>query len=244
MLLSHECPSCLLCLSSKFNDFNYYIDVLMLDKSYNDYFRNNIKTTYLDCSLYERNFIRSIEDLDLDIYKSLYKKLSSLFETYVIVPDYKDSSTKCIEEIKKFKDIKKKILTVHGRTKKEFLDCFRYYLDNTDDDNIIAISGIDSFCKLDSRVEILEQVDTNRKIHIFGLISPKEIELLSEVKDKIFSLDTSLPITATIQGLKIDELKEKPNYFIFKNFHAKINLDDSFKELLNYNLNYIKMKLK
>ena len=238
MLLSHESPICLMDYIAKFCDYNYYLDIFSNDRYYNDCFRKYKKTIYLDCSLYERACRSSIEDLDYGIYLALYNKLSKISDTYMIIPDYLNSMDKNIESLHEFSDIKaKKIITVHGSDEEEYISCLRYYLDNTSDE-IIALSAGDSWCNDESRSNIIQKVDIdNRKIHFLGLKSPRELDYIKEVKDKIYSLDTSLPVISTLVDKHVSEIDKKPNVIIFDIFNDEISVD---YELLEENLGYIR----
>lgn len=217
MQLSHECPICMMELVSKYIDFNYYLDVLMLDRDYNR-FMNNGKRIYLDCSLYERTRQRSIEPLDEGIYRALFEKLSKHSETFIVVPDKHDSSEYNISKVQEYADTKNKIIAVHGKDLNDYISCLKYYIDN--EDGIIALSAGDSFCDYTTRTRVLEKVDVrDRKIHLFGLVSPKEMYVLKDVKDIVYSMDTSLPVTCTLKGLKIQDVTEKPRIIIFDEFN-------------------------
>ena len=242
MLLSHESPTCIMKYITDFCDYNYYLDVFMLDKRYNDYFRKYPKCTYLDCSLYERTR-RVVEDLDQGIYIALYRKLIKSMDTYMIIPDYNNSMDKNIESIENFKDVNsKKIITVHGKDKSEYINCLRYYLDNTEDE-IIALSGGDSWMSDESRSDVISKIDLQgRKIHFFGLRSPSELEYIKEVKDKIYSLDTSLPVTCALENTFIGNIKQKPKTIIFDIFDDEICIEEP--SLLIDNLKYIRELLK
>ena len=99
---------------------------------------------------------------------------------------------------------------------------------------IIALTAGDSFFKEVSRTEIIKElIDKNlinRRIHILGLRSPKEILELREVKDYIFSLDTSLPVISTILNRDIEEVIEeniKPSLTIYEVYNEcpEVDLD-------------------
>ena len=213
----------------------------MLNKKYNDYFRKNSKCTYLDCSLYERTR-REIENLDRGIYIALYNKLIKDMDVYMIIPDYINSKDKNIESIENFEDINsKKIITVHGKDRSEYISCLRYYLDNTEDE-IIALSAGDSWMTDESRSDVISNIDLKgRKIHFFGLRSPNELNYIKEVKDKIYSLDTSLPVTCTLENTFIGDIKQKPKTIIFDIFNDDICINYT---LLVDNLKYIREILK
>ena len=54
---------------------------------------------------------------------------------------------------------------------------------------------------------------------MFGLVSPKEMYALKDVKDVVYSMDTSLPVTCTLKGLKIQDVTEKPRIIIYDEFN-------------------------
>lgn len=235
MLLSHECPACMMGLVSKYIDYNYYLDVFMLDKSYNQFMRNG-KDIYLDCSLYERSKRSGIEDLDEGIYIALYNKLCKIARTYIVVPDRHNESMYNINKAKDYSSISNRIITVHGRNLDDYISCLKYYIDN--EEGIIALSAGDAFCDSSTRARVLERVDIkNRKIHIFGLKSPEEICILRNVKESIYSLDTSLPVVCTLKGLYIKDIKEKPSMIIFDEFDNEHCYDNS---LLVDNIMYMR----
>lgn len=222
-------------LVSKYIDYNYYLDVFMLDKSYNRFMKNG-KDIYLDCSLYERSKRSGIEDLDEGIYIALYNKLCKIARTYIVVPDKHNESEYNINKAKEYNSISDRIVTVHGRDLDDYISCLRYYIDN--EDGIIALSAGDSFCDSTTRARVLEKVDVkSRKIHIFGLKSPEEIHILKSVKESIYSLDTSLPIVCTLKGLHIKDIKEKPSMIIFDEFNNEQCYDSS---LLVDNIMYMR----
>ena len=42
---------------------------------------------------------------------------------------------------------------------------------------------------------------------------------LKDVKDVVYSMDTSLPVTCTLKGLKIQDVTEKPRIIIYDEFN-------------------------
>jgi hypothetical protein len=207
----------------------------MLDKSYNQFMKNG-KDIYLDCSLYERSKRRCIEDLDEGIYIALYNKLCKIARTYIVVPDKHNNSKYNIDKAKEYSSISDRIITVHGKDLDDYISCLKYYIDN--EDGIIALSAGDSFCDSTTRTRVLERVDVkDRKIHIFGLRSPDEIHVLKNVKESIYSLDTSLPVVCTLKGLHIKDIKEKPSMIIFDEFNNEHCYDNS---LLVDNIMYMR----
>lgn len=235
MLLSHECPACMMSLVSKYIDYNYYLDVFMLNKSYNQSMRNG-KDIYLDCSLYERSRRSRIEDLDEGIYMALYNKLCRIARTYIVVPDRHNDSRYNIDKAKEYSSISDRIITVHGKDLDDYISCLKYYIDN--EDGIIALSAGDSFCDSTTRTRVLEKIDVkNRKIHIFGLRTPDEMYVLKNVKESIYSLDTSLPVVCALKGLHIKNVKKKPGIVIFDEFNDEHCYDS---ELLISNMMYMR----
>ena len=208
ILFSFEVPESLLESSLEFNNFNYFLDIFDDTETESFYQKEKIKKSiiYLDNSLYERN-LNNVPFKEMDFFR-LARRINS-DNTYVMAPDFYEDSFRSLESLKKYKDFNEfKLIGIpHGKNKRDFIDCF-----------------------IEMIKELIEKDLINRRIHILGLRSPKEILELREVKDYIFSLDTSLPVISTILNRDIEEVIEeniKPDLTIYKVYNEcpEVDLD-------------------
>ena len=235
ILFSFEVPKSLLESSLEFNNFNYFLDIFDDTETESFYQKEKIKKSiiYLDNSLYERN-LNNVPFKEMDFFR-LARRINS-DNTYVMAPDFYEDSFRSLESLKKYKDFNEfKLIGIpHGKNKRDFIDCFIEMDKILNKNEIIALTAGDSFFKEISRTEIIKElIDKNlinRRIHILGLRSPKEILELREVKDYIFSLDTSLPVISTILNRDIEEVIEeniKPSLTIYEVYNKcpEVDLD-------------------
>lgn len=228
MKFSFESPQVLLESSRTYNDYDYFLDVFD-DKETKEFFIESLKlgrTVYLDNSLFER--VQHNLEFNENNFLNLALELNNYGNLYVVVPDFINSAEANIEKnlewSKKYPNLKF-IMSVHGNSLDSYKKCF-YELNKLDKKHLIAFSMIDDFMKDFRRSDIIKSLEVkDRKIHIFGLRNPRELYELREIKQLIYSLDTSLPITSTLENKGIEyfiEIDKKPKTNMYEVFYKQV----------------------
>ena len=245
MKVSHEVPKNLLHVSRFFNDYDYALDIHFDDAEYYNFFKTSVKlgrTVVLDNSLYERRITGA--EFNEENYINYIKDINP---TYYIVPDAYESSQVNIDLFNKWMFeygleliSSKKIVVVHGSDYDDYVRCYQHFDKSVKDNDIIAFSGGDIW--MDNRPSVLRRmyidgvINTNRRHHLLGSVYPTEVKEYGKL-NFIHSIDTSLPIISTLEGLRLDEITEKPKSVITKVFNDDIQWD---LELLYHNLHTFK----
>ena len=237
MKYSHEVPRNLLGLSRFFNDFDYALDIKFDDSEYYNFFKESIKLgreVWLDNSLYERRIT------GISFNESNYVQyIKNLNPTYYIVPDDYESSEANIELFNNWISkynleliSNKKIVVVHGSSYEDYVKCYQYFDRHVKEEDIISFSGGDTFLKKENitRPQIIKKmyldgiINLKRKHHLLGSVSPDEVQQYYTL-NFIYSIDTSLPVIATYEKNKLEEITEKPKSIIHNIFEKNIEWD-------------------
>lgn len=247
-LISHEIPFDL--LKDHQNSISDYLYVLLhliiKDEAYLEYtisYKKKGGVVYLDNSCFELG-----ESLDSGLLYEYYKKISP---NVVILPDklgYKtDTIKRSLEFLEKYPDtIEQAMPVIQGNSIDEMLECYREF-SKIPGLQYIAIPFVYSWVSKDAFIQASERVsfiDTlhnssiiNKKLkhHLLGTWLPQEFVHYRNY-DWIYSIDTSSPIMAAIEGTSYTNLgiqsKPKPN--LDSVYNKKV--DDIDMDLLYHNV--------
>ena len=234
MVLSFEVPRCLLEESRKFNEYDYFLDVFIDDKNFYKESLEAGRTVYLANSLYERH--KYGLGFDETQFKKLVDTFSAYDNFYFVVPDFFNCANKNIQKVEEYKNFKNKIVVLHGRNLNEMRLCLEEYLKIINKNDIVAMPFGDDVFREYSRPKLLSLLNIPNRVHILGSKNPQELFELATARDKIFSMDTSLPICASIEGKNLTRQSPKPAATIYGNY----NIDTIDKELIKQNINFVK----
>jgi len=238
MKISFETPKCILNESRSFNDYDYFLDCFEDARQF--YLQSLIdgRTVYIDNSLYER--FKYNLGFDEDKYKELIHEFGVFENCYFIVPDKFNDVDQNIAYSKQYRDYTRKILVLHGKTLNELKRCLNAYLEVITPNDIIAMPFGDDVFKTHKRRDLLKELRIPVRTHVLGSMGVTELNELSEVQDLIYSMDTSLPICATMEGVRLNDASIKPTATIY----AHYNIGWIDHQLMHYNINFVKSKFE
>lgn len=261
--VSHESPLSLLEHSLQYNDYCYAL-VHLFDQ-YPEYF-NFFKTAkelhdkcvYLDNSIFELG-----KSFDGEEYVKWIKKLEP---NLYIVPDTLEESSETIKQFYTFTgeytDLPGvKMGVVQGKTYDDLVRCYNFMAEYAD---VVAISFDYSYylsngignTKLERYMNgrkkfIQDLINENRwnwdkPVHLLGCSLAREFRYYVDNNiHNIKSCDTSNPVVASMFNLKYNDdwgLNEKPSTKLADMLEAE--LDDTQREILDYNIKMFKKILK
>jgi hypothetical protein len=252
-LISHEMPLAL--MKSKHHDLiNDYMYVLLHkleeDSRYADTAMNYDGHLYLDNSCFELG-----ESLDNDLLYKWYKKLNP---SIVIAPDVLGDKDKTIERTTAFIEaypdaIISTMAVAQGDSQESLIECYNAFKGMG-----FAMIGIpfvyswvpkEPLLQASERISLLKRmveeghIDTSIKHHLLGTWAAREF-LEYQGYNWVYSVDTSNPIMAAIDGYKYTDkgLWFKPHSTFDSTYELKsrdidmnmlYNNVDSFKEIVN-----------
>ncbi len=232
MKVSHEIPKQLFHIHDEINQYPYVLAHLLdksseyYDREYAEFYKHKLKDTefsILDNSAYE---------LGSSVNSKILFELGEKYKpTHIVLPDSYGNfeETKKLTKLyldKYYHEGKCQFLAVlQGKTEEEYLDCYRFYC-KYDKIDIIGINStvVDRQWFISN---LFDNFRVEKKIHLLGCINPGEfLNYLSEVKEKIHSIDTSSPIIHGWCGNKFVEdgySGEKPKIKLAENLDIKLS---------------------
>ena len=237
-LLSHEIPKALFPYQSLISDYPYALGHLLgKDKEYSEFYKYQFKNSafgILDNACFELG--KSIDS----------KELAELIEEYTpshyILPDKLHDQKETLEMGEEFLSLYNRNLdsapigVVQGKSFNELIQCIQWYLDHHV--RFIAIPfdplpdsefGITRYFFFKEIFDYYVKKNVGVKWHFLGCQNPSEFQLYSpEMKEFIYSVDTSSPIITGWNGIKYGEFgysKPKPKEKLADSLDIKLSYD-------------------
>jgi len=270
MLVNSELPLCMLKDNDRINEYDFILYHLCLKyPSYKEFFkRESSRLSMLDNSAYE--FFIKKEAFNEGAFISIIEELNP---SYYIVPDVLMDKVVTIENYNKWRtksisSDSKPMLIPQGRTLREWLSCYFYFLESGcsaigipfhndffydlglifyhNNENALPLktfpSSSDVYYALGRYVLLQYLKDTSlikKEIH-YHLLGSHWVWEKHFYKnfDFIKTFDTGFPVKCAIEGFFLDEVCCKPHIIIDDFFEEQ--LSDSTKMLIERNISYFK----
>lgn len=241
MKTNHELPREMLPWNNVLNDFDFILfDLYEKDETYKEFFQKNRstgRTSILDNSAYEF-FLRGETNFPKDRFKEVVEELDP---TFFIIPDVLMDKEKTIENFKEWKTFmleRKRMVVPQGKSLKEWLECYQFFIDNQQYYDAIGIPFHNDFfwdigkvidfpfsaeresalnddelyatgrCFLLKYLKKMGLVLESKYYHLLGSHWYKEFKVAKE-HPWISSIDTSFPVTRGIAKKPLDDKSEK-----------------------------------
>lgn len=202
--VSHEIPKALFDAHDFINDYPYVLAHLLMkdtehyDAEYAAFYREKLKT--VDYSILDNSCYELGAPIDEEI---LHRLGEEYLPTHLVIPDVYQNMEGTIKSARRYINKFGKVsypdffVVVQGTSMEEYLECYRFFLEQESID-IIGVNFktlSDGTTRLDFLHEILEREDVSKKIHMLGCTTAYEFnELDDEMKEMVYSVDTSAPI--------------------------------------------------
>ena len=211
-LISHEIPKALFPHQSLISDYPYALGHLLgKDKEYSEFYKYQFKNSQfgiLDNSCFELG-----KSIDLKDLKSV---VNEYVPSHYILPDQLHSQYETLQMSEEFLALHNSQLdsapigVVQGKSFNELIQCIQWYLDHHV--RFIAIPfdplpdsefGITRYFFFKEIFDYYVKKNVGVRWHFLGCQNPSEFQLYSpEMKEFIYSVDTSSPIITGWNGIK------------------------------------------